>query len=133
MEERQMSTTTMFRKFAGIIVLLAAARTSYTPAVKNPITARLGGDGMTPSAMSVDSGSQVAFVNGDTRPHQIYSNDCAELSSSILEPGQSAVARLRNGPKVCHYQDLLAPDSQQYWGTVQVAQPSTLIDFSTSS
>jgi len=68
----------------------------------------------------VEAGSALSFVNADTRPHQIYSNDCSELSSIVLNPGDSSSTRLGTGPKVCHFEDLLAPQATSYSGTLQV-------------
>ena len=44
-------------------------------------------------ALTVESGSVLRFVNSDTRPHQVYSNDCSELSSTLLQPGETYQCR----------------------------------------
>ena len=66
--------------------------------------------------------ARLTFVNADARPHQIYSPDCGELSSTPLQPGESYTARLGAGPKVCHFQDLFAPLASDYFGVVEVSQ-----------
>ena len=76
--------------------------------------------GISAPALAVESGSVLRFVNSDTRPHQVYSNDCSELSSTLLQPGETYSAQLGPGDKVCHFQDLLAPQSSQYSGTLKV-------------
>ena len=76
--------------------------------------------GVSAPALAVESGSVLRFVNSDTRPHQVYSNDCTELSSTVLQPGETYSAQLGPGDKVCHFQDLLAPQSSQYSGTLKV-------------
>lgn len=73
----------------------------------------------TPMLM-VEAGSLLRFVNADVRPHQVYSNDCAELSSTLLNPGDTYTATIRSGPRLCHFQDLLAPIATSYSGVVQV-------------
>jgi len=81
---------------------------------------RLDEHGISAPVLEVETGSVLAFVNADARPHQIYSNDCAELSSTVLNPGDTYSVAIGIGPKVCHFQDLLAPLSTGYFGTLQV-------------
>ncbi len=81
---------------------------------------RLDGYGISAPVLMVEAGSALRFVNADARPHQIYSNDCSELSSIVLNPGDTSSAHLGTGPKVCHFEDLLAPLAASYSGTLQV-------------
>ena len=81
---------------------------------------RLDERGVSAPAITVEAGSALRFVNADARPHQIYSNDCAELSSTVLNPGDSYSVAVGTGPKVCHFQDLLAPLSTGYSGILRV-------------
>jgi len=81
---------------------------------------RLDEHGVSAPVLKVEVGSILSFVNADARPHQIYSNDCAELSSTVLNPGDTYAVAIGIGPKVCHFQDLLAPLSTGYFGTLQV-------------
>jgi hypothetical protein len=37
-----------------------------------------------------------------------------------LNPGDASSAHLGTGPKVCHFEDLLAPTASSYSGTLQV-------------
>ena len=83
---------------------------------------RLDEHGVSAPALTVDAGSVLSFVNADSRPHQIYSGDCAELSSALLGPGETHAVAIGSGPKVCHFQDLLAPLSPAYAGTLQVQE-----------
>ena len=85
----------------------------------NPVE-RLDERGISAPALKVEAGSVLQFVNADTRPHQIYSNDCNELSSTVLQPGEAYGVQVGTGDKVCHFQDLLAPQSSSYSGTLQV-------------
>jgi hypothetical protein len=81
---------------------------------------RIDEHGVSAPVLEVDTGNVLAFVNSDARPHQIYSNDCAELSSTLLNPGDTYSVAIGLGPKVCHFQDLLAPLSTGYFGTLHV-------------
>jgi len=91
-------------------------------------TTRLDRAGVMPRELALKPGSFVQFVNDDSRPHEIYSNDCLELGTTALAPGQRYVALVELGPKLCHFQDLLAPTASEYWGTVKVAAPPEPID-----
>jgi hypothetical protein len=81
---------------------------------------RLGENGVSAPALRVEAGSVLQFVNADARPHQVYSNDCGELSSTLLRPGETYAVEIGTGPKTCHFQDLLAPLATAYAGTVEV-------------
>jgi hypothetical protein len=81
---------------------------------------RLDEHGVSARLLEVETGSVLQFINADARPHQIYSNDCAELSSTLLSPGDIYAVAIGIGPKVCHFQDLLAPLSVGYHGTLHV-------------
>ncbi len=81
---------------------------------------RLDEHGVSAPVLQIEAGNLLAFVNADARPHQIYSNDCAELSSTILNPGDTYSVAVGTGPKVCHFQDLLAPLSTGYSGILRV-------------
>jgi hypothetical protein len=94
------------------------------------VTERLDGQGTSAQALSVESGSRLLFMNDDSRPHQIYSNDCPELSSTLLRPGDAFTATIGDGAKVCHFEDLLHPSASEYAGTVGVLRPADpYVDF----
>src|SRR5438132_10069467 len=90
---------------------------------REPVVERLDERGVSSPMLRVVAGSVLRFLNADARPHQIYSNDCGELSSTLLNPGDSYSTRLGAGPKTCHFQDLLAPLSSGYSGTLKVHNP----------
>jgi hypothetical protein len=87
---------------------------------REPAVERLDGSGVRSRTLLVQGGDVLRLVNADARPHQIYSNDCGEVSSTLLNPGDIYVARIGAGPKVCHFEDLLSPLDAGYSGTVQV-------------
>jgi len=87
----------------------------------------LDANGVSAQAVSVESGGALTFMNGDARPHQIYSPDCPELASTALQPGQLYTVTLSDGPKVCHFQDLLDPLAPAWSGTVEVQKPPRIL------
>jgi len=87
----------------------------------------LDAKGVSAPALSIESGGALTYVNGDAKPHQIYSPDCPELASTALRPGQVYTVTLSAGPKVCHFQDLLAPLALTYSGTVDVQKPPRIL------
>ncbi len=124
----------MHTRFFLLLAALGAAGCAGTTA-KPPETAisRLAGSGVTPRDVDIRPGSYLQFVNDDVRAHEIYSNDCLELGSTALAPGQSFVVPVDVGPKLCHFQDLLAPTASEYWGTVKVAAPPPSVDLQPGS
>jgi hypothetical protein len=126
---------TMFRlaTFVGVAALVGCAGTMSTKSQPKPLIERIDPTGVSPRIGAVESGTLIRFVNDDVRPHEIYSSDCRELASQPLAPGQAFVAELDVGPRLCHFQDLLAPTSAEYWGTVQVAEPPAPNDFGSGS
>lgn len=84
------------------------------------VVERFDEQGVSSPSLVVETGSVVQFVNADAQAHEIYSTDCGELSSAVLRPGDTYAVSIGTGPKVCHFQDLLAPLSARYSGTVEV-------------
>jgi hypothetical protein len=87
---------------------------------RKPVVERLDERGVSSPMLLVETGSMLRFVNADARPHQVYSNDCAEVSSTLLNPGDIYSTQIGTGFKVCHFQDLLSPLDAGYSGTLQV-------------
>ena len=107
--------------FACASALAACATTAAQP--DKPVTEQIQTSGLSQPALEVASDKTVNFVNSDQRPHQIYSNDCNELSSMVILPGQQYSTLVGEGPKTCHYEDLLDPTSPLYMGTFSVKRP----------
>jgi hypothetical protein len=118
------------KRYLVLVVGLAAAAAcdGAQPVSQEPVTARLDDSGVNPQKLAVEGGALVQFMNDDVRAHEIYSNDCRELGSTLLAPGATFVTQLDAGPKVCHFQDLLAPSASEYWGTVEVTEPPVVPD-----
>jgi hypothetical protein len=85
------------------------------------ISLRFTAAGVSQHELALPSGATITYVNDDTRPHQVYSPDCGGLSSLLLSPGDSFVARAPTGPRSCHFQDLLQPSESSYSGAVSIA------------
>ena len=103
---------------SGVLLLAACAGISRHPESSE----RLDERGVSAAALTAEARSRLNFVNADARPHEIYSNDCPELSSTLLKPGATYTTELGAGPKVCHFQDLLAPSASSYYGTIEVQE-----------
>jgi hypothetical protein len=101
----------------------AVAQETRAPAVE-----RLDGHGVSSATLYVEEGSELRFENDDARPHQIYSKDCGEVSSTVLKPGDVYITQVGAGPKFCHFQDLLMPLDAGYSGTLAVRVPEQLPD-----
>jgi len=102
------------------MVCVASSCAGVSTRGREPSVAILDASGLRSPELSVDSGGVVSFVNADHRAHQIYSPKCPELASPLLHPGESYRAVLGEGPKVCHFEDLVAPSNEAYAGTVHV-------------
>ena len=88
--------------------------------MRTPAVERLDGRGVGSSMLLVEAESVLRFVNADARPHQIYSNDCGEVSSTVLNPGGVYSTQVGTGLKICHFQDLWSPLDAGYAGTLHV-------------
>jgi hypothetical protein len=121
-------------RFAVLFFALAASCAALRTHTHDAPIAVLDGTGIGSPEMSVDAGDMVTFLNGDSRPHQIFSPECPELDSTFLRPGEWYRTTLGTGPKVCHFQDLLAPSARSYSGTVEVRQaPRDVVSIDTPS
>ena len=108
------------RRMVAVVALLVCGCVSIARSSRSPVE-RLDERGVSAPSLTVEVGSVLQFVNADSHPHQIYSNDCNELSSTVLQPGETYNAMLLGiGGKLCHFQDLLAPLSSSYSGTIRV-------------
>ena len=82
---------------AGLSALCACAGLSRD-ARQEPLE-RFDEHGVGTAVLKVEAGHVLQFVNADARPHQIYSNDCGELSSAVLTPGATYAVEIGTGPK----------------------------------
>lgn len=94
-----------------------------TPAATITIT----GSGVSPQTVSVSRGSQVQFVNNDSRPHEMTSDphpdhsNCPEINAvGFLSPGQSRLTGNLNTPRSCGFHDHNLPNVASLHGTIVI-------------
>jgi plastocyanin len=102
---------------AILLAVLAAscggsATTPTTPGnPANPYTFTLTSAGVSPKELTVPPGTRVAFVNNDSRRHDMASDPhpehdlCRELNGAALNPGQSRESLNLVEAKTCGFHD----------------------------
>lgn len=85
------------------------------------------GSGVSPKSVTVARGSQVQFVNSDSRSHQMNSDphpehtDCPELNAvGFLNPGQSRTSGNLTTARTCGYHDHDLPNSTALQGSIVI-------------
>jgi plastocyanin len=98
-----------------------------SPAPAPAATITITSTGASPKSIVVSPGSQVLFVNNDTRDHQMYSDphpehtDCPEFDQvGSLTPGQRRQTGNLNTLRTCAFHDHLAFENQSLRGTVVI-------------
>jgi len=83
--------------------------------------------GVSPKTVTVARGSQVQFVNNDSRSHQMNSDphpehtDCPELNAvGFLNAGQSRTSGNLNTARTCRYHDHDLPNSTALQGSIVI-------------
>lgn len=94
-----------------------------TPGTTITITAA----GANPRSLEVTIGSQVTFINNDTRTHEMTSDphpehtDCTELNSvGFLQPGQQRLTGNLVRARTCGFHDHGLPDTNSLKGTIVI-------------
>ena len=114
---------------AGLALALAACGSSTAPEAipVGGTTITITSAGASPKNLLVSPGTQVTFVNNDSRPHTMNSDphpehgDCPAVNSvGFLAPGQSKQTGNLNAARTCGYHDhdLFADTSLQ--GTMTI-------------
>jgi plastocyanin len=103
------------------------ADTSPSPTPTPGTTVSITSGGVTPKTLTVARGSQVTFVNNDSRPHDMESDphpehtDCPEINQvGTLNPGQSRQTGNLNTARSCGFHDHLAFENGNLRGTIVV-------------
>ena len=98
---------------------------SPTPALDATIT--ITSTGASPKNVVVSPGSQVLFVNNDSREHQMFSDphpehtDCPEFDQvGSLAPGQRRQTGNLNMSRTCGFHDHINFENQSLRGTVSI-------------
>ncbi len=101
------------------------ASPSTTPVPTTTIT--ITSSGVSPKDIVVSVGSQVTFINNDTRQHEMDSDphpehtDCPAINSvGLLSPGQSRQTSNLNVVKVCGFHDHMNDGNQSLRGTITI-------------
>jgi plastocyanin len=116
---------------AAALAAVAAAcgggsSSSPTPTPSGP-TISITSLGVTPKSVTISRGSQVTFVNNDSRPHDMESDphpehtDCPEINSvGTLNPGQSRQTGNQNTVRTCGFHDHLAAENNNLRGSIVI-------------
>ena len=85
---------------------------SPSPSPGGTATITIANNAVSPRNITIARGSQVTFVNNDSRTHQMFSNphpehtDCPEINDvGFLSPGQSRQTGNMNTVRTCGYHD----------------------------
>ena len=83
--------------------------------------------GVTPKNLLVSPGSQVTFVNNDSRDHDMNSDphpehtDCPALNTvGFIVPGQSKQTGNLNAVRTCGFHDHMRPEDASLRGTITI-------------
>jgi plastocyanin len=97
------------------------------PGAVNTTTITIANNATSPKDIIVARGSQVTFVNSDSRAHDMQSNphpahtDCPELAQAgFLNPGQSRQTGNLNTARICGYHDHNADTVVGLQGTITI-------------
>ena len=100
---------------AGILATCACGSSSSTSPSPGPsaATITISNNAVSPKNVTVTRGSQVLFVNNDSRPHNMASDphpdhtDCPEINQvGVLNPGQSRqTGNMTTNRAVCGFHD----------------------------
>jgi plastocyanin len=109
--------TWRFVRAGSTAILLAAcgggsSTPSPSPSPGDTATITIADNAVSPRNITIARGSQVTFVNSDSRTHQMFSNphpehtDCPEINDvGFLNPGQNRQTGNMNTVRTCGYHD----------------------------
>lgn len=91
-------------------------------------TITITGSGVSPKSLTVARGSQVTFVNNDSRPHDMASdphpthNSCPEIENGVgfMTPGQTKQTGNLNTVRTCGYHDHNLNQDTSLHGTITI-------------
>ena len=101
-----------------------SSSTPSAPPTSNTIT--ITSSGISPKTLTVSPGSQVTFVNSDTRDHALASDphpehtDCPEIDIVFTSPGQSRQTSNLVTKRVCGIHDHLDGQNNALKGTITI-------------
>jgi plastocyanin len=123
----------MLRRLAvttAMACLAAACGSSNDPAPSPPVpgsTITITSSGVSPKNLQVSPGTQVTFVNNDSRNHEMTSDphpehtDCTAINTvDLIVPGQSKQTSNLNTIRTCGYHDHQNPEIVALKGTITI-------------
>ncbi len=130
-------TTRKIAGFAAATALLSAAAACGSGSPSSPTTPAgptvetttitITSSGVSPVAIAVRAGSQVTFINSDTRSHNITSDlhpdheECPSINQvGVLVPGQSRQTGNLNTIRTCGYHDHDDAENRRWKGTIAI-------------
>jgi plastocyanin len=117
---------------AGLVGLAACKGGSggmgpSSPPAGGANTIAISASGASPRSLTVSRGTQVTFVNNDSRSHSMNSDphpthgDCPEIDQvGFLSPGQSKQTGNLNTVRTCGYHDHDNPGNTSLQGTITI-------------
>jgi plastocyanin len=97
------------------LLVVSCSGSNNTPAPptnpSNPYTFTLTANGVNPKVLTVPIGTQVLFLNQDSRQHDMESDphpehtDCTEINVGVLNTGQSRETQNLVTAKTCGFHD----------------------------
>ncbi len=126
----RLSSTRVAWSLAALAALCAACgsgASTTSPSIEPAAVIVITATGVSPKTVSVTRGSQVQFVNNDSRSHQMNSDphpehtDCPELNSvGFLSPGVKRQTGNLNTARTCRFHDHDAPENSSLQGSIVI-------------
>lgn len=120
---------TVALSLTALAVACGGSSSNSTPSPSQPPAAviTITASGVSPQTVTVARGSQVQFVNNDTRAHEMTSDphpehtDCPEINAAgFLSPGQSRQTDNLNTARSCGFHDHNLPTVASLRGTIVI-------------
>ncbi len=120
---------TVALSLTALAVACGGSSSNSTPSPSQPPAAviTITASGVSPQTVTVARGSQVQFVNNDTRAHEMTSDphpehtDCPEINAAgFLSPGQSRQTGNLNTARSCGFHDHNLPTVASLRGTIVI-------------
>jgi plastocyanin len=115
---------------AMAFVATACGSDSGMPPSPPPVagsTITITSSGVSPKSLLISPGTQVTFMNSDSRDHEMTSDphpehtDCPAINTvDLVVPGQSKQTSNLNAVRACGYHDHRSPENAALRGTITI-------------
>lgn len=112
---------------AAMFAACSSGASTTSPSIDPAAVIVISPSGVSPKTVTVARGSQVQFVNNDSRSHQMNSDphpehtDCPELNSvGFLSPGAKRQTGNLNTARTCRFHDHDAPENSGLQGSIVI-------------